>query len=89
MVHPSSSDEEQDQESGFSLTNILFGNIDDSGQLEEDFLDNDIKKSLSGLSQLGLSSLLTEVIGNEELRNSDNNGDNTSEDTRYSRNPIL
>lgn len=67
LVHPISSDEDPEDDSGFSLTNILFGNIDDSGQLEEDFLDPDVKKSLSGLNRLGLNSLLSEVIGSEEL----------------------
>lgn len=75
----SDSDDEPEEDGGFSLTNILFGNIDDSGQLEEDFLDSDVKKSLSGLSQLGLNSLLSEVIGNEELH-ADNNLENSNDD---------
>ncbi|KAL1456949.1 hypothetical protein WDU94_001632 [Cyamophila willieti] len=82
MVHPGSDDEPED-EGGFSLTNILFGNINEDGQLEEDFLDSDAKRSLSGLSRLGLNTLLSEVIGNEELLTpNDVNLDNT-DDNRF------
>uniref|UniRef100_A0A8D8TL30 Transcription initiation factor TFIID subunit 1 n=1 Tax=Cacopsylla melanoneura TaxID=428564 RepID=A0A8D8TL30_9HEMI len=81
---PPGSDDEPEEEGGFSLTNILFGNINEDGQLEEDFLDSDARRSLSGLSRLGLNTLLSEVIGNEELQTpTDVNFDNFNDENRY------
>lgn len=56
----------------FGLMPFLFGNIDDEGQLEDDILDEDCKKHLNSLCKFGLSSLLTEVIGNEHMKLEEN-----------------
>lgn len=54
----------------FDLTSFMFGNIDESGQLEnDDLLDGDTKKYLSSLSKLGFRSMVSEVIGSSELPN--------------------
>lgn len=62
------SDDPNDQNrSGMDLTGFLFGNIDESGQLEDDeLLDGDSKRMLSSLNRLGLGSMLSEVLDQEE-----------------------
>ena len=62
----SSSDEESEKtaKSGINLTGFLFGNIDRDGKLEDDFLDENSKKKLGGLSTvLGLKSIIEEEAG--------------------------
>ena len=62
----SSSDEESEKQSkgGINLTGFLFGNIDRDGKLEDDFLDENSKKKLGGLSTvLGLKSIIDEETG--------------------------
>lgn len=60
----------------FDLTSFMFGNIDESGQLEsDDLLDNDTKKYLASLSKLGFGSMVSEVIGSSELQGVENQGD--------------
>lgn len=57
----------------FDLTSFMFGNIDESGQLEnDDLLDNDTKKYLASLSKLGFNSMVSEVIGSSELHCAEN-----------------
>jgi hypothetical protein len=52
-----------DDRSGVDLTSFLFGNIDESGNLEDDgLLDNESKRMLPSLCRMGLGSLLAEVI---------------------------
>lgn len=52
---------------GLDLTGFLFGNIDERGQLEDDgLLDGDSKRMLSSLTRLGLGSMLSEVLDEEE-----------------------
>lgn len=52
---------------GMDLTGFLFGNIDESGQLEDDgLLDGESKRMLSSLSRLGLGSMLSEVLEETE-----------------------
>lgn len=52
---------------GLSLTGFLFGNIDmKTGQLEDDILDDDSKRQLNALSKLGLGSLMTQVMQEDE-----------------------
>ena len=50
---------------GLDLTSFLFGNIDQSGNLEEEFLDDSIKKQLNSLGNLlsgtNLNSIVREV----------------------------
>ncbi|BFZ24166.1 hypothetical protein BsWGS_27204 [Bradybaena similaris] len=52
-----------------SLTGFLFGNIDEKGELDEDFLDEESKKHLSSLTHLGIGSLVQEIA--EEIYASD------------------
>ncbi|XP_025197408.1 transcription initiation factor TFIID subunit 1 [Melanaphis sacchari] len=61
------------QQGDFDLTSFMFGNIDESGQLEnDDLLDKDTKKYLASLSKLGFSSMVSEVIDSSELRGIEN-----------------
>lgn len=64
------SDDDRDgsSDAGIDLTGFLFGNIDESGQLENDVLDNESKRHLASLSRLGLSSILKEVIDEEQVK---------------------
>ncbi|GBP21203.1 Transcription initiation factor TFIID subunit 1 [Eumeta japonica] len=60
------------------LTGFLFGNIDESGQLEDDgLLDLESKRMLSSLSRLGLGlgSMLSEVLDPEENSKADEEKD--------------
>ncbi|KAJ0177252.1 hypothetical protein K1T71_007261 [Dendrolimus kikuchii] len=61
---------------GMDLTGFLFGNIDESGNLEDDgLLDGDAKKMLSSLNRLGLGSMLSEVLDTEEISKEDEEKD--------------
>ncbi|XP_069701181.1 transcription initiation factor TFIID subunit 1 isoform X2 [Periplaneta americana] len=64
------SDDEREGSSdpGIDLTGFLFGNIDETGQLEDDVLDNESKRHLASLSRLGLSSILKEVIDVDHVK---------------------
>lgn len=46
-----SDDEHDDDALNKQLTGFLFGNIDENGKLESDFLDEDAKKHVSSLSK--------------------------------------
>jgi transcription initiation factor TFIID subunit 1 len=63
-----SDDREGSSDPGIDLTGFLFGNIDESGRLENDVLDNESKRHLASLSRLGLSSILKEVIDVEQVK---------------------
>ncbi|XP_026724959.1 transcription initiation factor TFIID subunit 1 isoform X4 [Trichoplusia ni] len=64
--------------SGMDLTGFLFGNIDESGQLEDDgLLDGESKRMLSSLNRLGLGSMLSEVLDEEEVSKEDQEKDYT------------
>lgn len=44
--------EDQDQhENGIDLTGFLFGNINETGQLESDVFDNETRRQLSSLGR--------------------------------------
>lgn len=61
----------------FDLTSFMFGNIDESGQLEnDDLLDNDTKKYLTSLSKFGFNSMVSEVFGSSELQDINNDHEN-------------
>ncbi|XP_030020533.1 transcription initiation factor TFIID subunit 1 isoform X3 [Manduca sexta] len=63
---------------GGDLIGFLFGNVDESGQLEDDgLLDGDSKRMLSSLSRLGLGSILSEVLEHEEPNKEDEEKDYT------------
>ncbi|KAK6628726.1 hypothetical protein RUM43_002542 [Polyplax serrata] len=49
------------------LAGFLFGNIDESGQLDTDLFDNDTKKYLGSLTRLGFGSFVDEIIGSERI----------------------
>ncbi|XP_071504650.1 transcription initiation factor TFIID subunit 1-like [Diadema antillarum] len=60
----------------FSLTGFMFGNINETGQLEDDILDEEAKCHLSGLGALsGLDSLVQEMAREGE---EDEDGDEES-----------
>ncbi|XP_075973606.1 TATA-box binding protein associated factor 1 isoform X2 [Anticarsia gemmatalis] len=64
--------------SGMDLTGFLFGNIDERGQLEDDgLLDGESKRMLSSLTRLGLGSMLSEVLDEEEISKEDAEKDYT------------
>ncbi|XP_028923613.1 transcription initiation factor TFIID subunit 1 isoform X2 [Ornithorhynchus anatinus] len=70
------SDSDSDEDSGgggpFSLAGFLFGNINESGQLEGDsVLDKECKKHLAGLGALGLGSLITELTASQDDQDQD------------------
>ncbi|XP_077597107.1 transcription initiation factor TFIID subunit 1 isoform X3 [Stigmatopora nigra] len=70
----SDSDSDEDQDRPFSITGFLFGNINEDGQLEGDsVLDNESKKHLAGLGNLGLGSLITEITANEDEEQEEKN----------------
>lgn len=43
------------------LTNLLFGNVNDEGALEDDIFDESARKSLHQLSHLGMGNLVSEL----------------------------
>lgn len=45
------SDNDHDNENEVNLTGFLFGNIDSTGQLDNDIFDNESKKHLSSLAR--------------------------------------
>lgn len=57
-----------DENKQYDITSFLFGNIDESGQLEGDeFLDNETKRHLSSLSKFGLDSVINEIVADEDV----------------------
>lgn len=82
----SDDDREGSSDPGIDLTGFLFGNIDESGQLENDVLDNESKRHLASLSRLGLSSILKEVIDVEHVKaESDSDSDEDRQQEPHSR----
>lgn len=69
-----------DNNSLFNLTSFLFGNVDESGLLEDDILDDDCKKYLNALGKLGLQPLLTEIIGEDIIKSEKNDTEYGSPD---------
>ena len=45
-------EENGEEGSGLNLTSFLFGNIDQSGQLEEEFLDESTRRQLGSLGSM-------------------------------------
>lgn len=74
-------DSEDGSDPGIDLTGFLFGNIDESGQLENDILDSESKRHLSSLGRFGLNSFWDEFIGTTKVKkyksesDSDDDGD--------------
>lgn len=59
-------DNDRDYDSAMNLAGFMFGNIDENGQLEDDILDPDAKQHLSSLCNLGLGSLLQEIMSDDK-----------------------
>ncbi|XP_024082109.1 transcription initiation factor TFIID subunit 1 isoform X2 [Cimex lectularius] len=57
---------DSDDDCKFDLTNVLFGNIDEEGNLDTDVFDDESKRHLSSLARLGFDSFLSEIVENEE-----------------------
>ncbi|XP_039293213.1 transcription initiation factor TFIID subunit 1 [Nilaparvata lugens] len=62
-------EENADRKTGLCLANFLFGNIDESGELENDFLDSESKRSLRSLERFGLGSILQDLLGEAGVKN--------------------
>lgn len=56
-----------DSNPGIPLAGFLFGNIDESGELDTDILDNEAKKHLNSLTRFGFGSFLEEIMGGENI----------------------
>ncbi|XP_058465400.1 transcription initiation factor TFIID subunit 1 isoform X2 [Malaya genurostris] len=83
--------DDDDNDAGeLNLAGFLFGNVDEHGRLENDFLDEEAKQHLSSLSRMGLSSFLADVLtdGTEKpvAENSDSDDSSSSDDRRYDDN---
>ncbi|KAJ8966592.1 hypothetical protein NQ314_003444 [Rhamnusium bicolor] len=70
-----SEDENYNSEECVNLTGFLFGNINESGQLESDVLDPEAQKQLASLGKLGLGSFLKDVIGDEKIKEDDSDSE--------------
>ena len=77
MVY-SDEDNEREYEREMDLTGFMFGNIDENGQLEDDILDSNAKQHLSSLYQLGLGSILQEMVSDEPETKSEDKSDENS-----------
>lgn len=79
-----SEDENFNNDEGVNLAGFLFGNIDESGQLESDVFDSESQKYISSLGRLGLGSFIREVFSenNEEEDAEMEMKDNYDEDCR-------
>ncbi|XP_053696319.1 transcription initiation factor TFIID subunit 1 isoform X2 [Sabethes cyaneus] len=79
-------DDDNEGEGELNLAGFLFGNVDEHGRLENDFLDEEAKQHLSSLSRMGLSSFLADVLtdGTEKRveLNSDSDDSSSSDDHR-------
>ncbi|XP_023247191.1 transcription initiation factor TFIID subunit 1 [Copidosoma floridanum] len=79
----SDDDNDCEYENEMSLAGFMFGNIDENGQLEDDILDPGAKRHLSSLCQLGLGSMLHDIISEEtgsKKKKRENNEDDKKED---------
>ncbi|XP_035795589.1 transcription initiation factor TFIID subunit 1-like isoform X3 [Anopheles albimanus] len=86
------SDNDSDKnEGGLNLAGFLFGNVDEHGNLDGDFLDDEAKQQLSSLSRMGLSSFLSAMLHDDDAEkpapasNSDSDDSSSSDDDRRRR----
>lgn len=56
-----SDEEDQNGHKPFSFTNFLFGNINEDGALESDYLDPEAKEHLENLDAKGLNCLTNQI----------------------------
>ncbi|XP_054929796.1 transcription initiation factor TFIID subunit 1 isoform X4 [Dermacentor andersoni] len=86
-------DSDEDGEPDMVLTGFLFGNIDEHGRLENDFLDPESKRNLHQLNHLGIGSMWKEITEDAEAdssldghdANDDENEGSTHSDEEYSK----
>ncbi|KAH1004133.1 transcription initiation factor TFIID subunit 1 isoform X2 [Dendroctonus ponderosae] len=69
-------------DAGVNLTGFLFGNIDESGNLESDVFDSESQKHLTLLGRLALRSMIKEVIGEEKIRDDSGSDYDASEESQ-------
>uniref|UniRef100_A0A182XX78 Transcription initiation factor TFIID subunit 1 n=1 Tax=Anopheles stephensi TaxID=30069 RepID=A0A182XX78_ANOST len=87
----SNSNSDNENEGGLNLAGFLFGNVDEHGHLDGDFLDEEAKQQLSSLSRMGLSSFLADVLQDDESEKkpsraySDSDDSSSSDDDRMHR----
>ncbi|KAK7790672.1 hypothetical protein R5R35_002446 [Gryllus longicercus] len=70
---------DSDSDPGIDLTGFLFGNVDESGQLENDVLDSESKRHLASLGRLGLNSFWDEFIPRKEVKKFKSDSDSDDE----------
>ncbi|XP_058117748.1 transcription initiation factor TFIID subunit 1 isoform X2 [Anopheles coustani] len=76
-----SNSDNENEGGGLNLAGFLFGNVDENGHLDGDFLDEEAKQHLSSLSRMGLSSFLADVLqddGAEKPPSADSDSDDSS-----------
>ncbi|XP_003436646.2 transcription initiation factor TFIID subunit 1 isoform X1 [Anopheles gambiae] len=84
----SNSNSDNENEGGLNLAGFLFGNVDENGHLDGDFLDEEAKQQLSSLSRMGLSSFLADVLQDDDAEKptrrpySDSDDSSSSDDDR-------
>ncbi|XP_049286152.1 transcription initiation factor TFIID subunit 1 isoform X2 [Anopheles funestus] len=86
----SNSNSDNENEGGLNLAGFLFGNVDEHGHLDGDFLDEEAKQQLSSLSRMGLSSFLADVLQDDDEDKpsrafSDSDDSSSSDDDRRHR----
>ncbi|CAH1981121.1 unnamed protein product [Acanthoscelides obtectus] len=69
------SEDENYRDDCVNLTGFLFGNVDESGNLESDVFDSNEQKQLASLGRLAFGSFLKEMIGDEEVKGGDDGRD--------------
>ncbi|XP_052869820.1 transcription initiation factor TFIID subunit 1 [Anopheles cruzii] len=90
MSNDSDNDSEKN-EGGLNLAGFLFGNVDEHGHLDGDFLDEEAKQQLSSLSRMGLSSFLSAMLhddgdaADKPPSDSDSDDSSSSDDDRRRR----
>jgi len=80
------SEEEHEDELHTSkhLANFLFGNIDNEGELDDDIFDDETKRSLASLCQMGLGSQMMELMPSKEqnAEEEEKNGESDEKETK-------
>ncbi|KAH8024784.1 hypothetical protein HPB51_001198 [Rhipicephalus microplus] len=77
-------DSDEEGEPDMVLTGFLFGNIDEHGRLENDFLDPESKRNLHQLNHLGIGSMWKEITEGAEADNSQDGRDENEEEKEKS-----
>lgn len=85
-------DSDEEGEPDCVLTGFLFGNIDEHGHLENDFLDPESKRNLHQLNHLGIGRMWKEITSDIDPRDSQNGveegdtrDDSSQSDDEYGR----